>query len=258
MRSATGWRRPASAARSTFDVLSRRARSARSRSSSSAAPETAPRDERDDRAATILSPAPTVANLSPRVAERAAHAGDGDRRRRHRRRATARRRSAFGFQPGDIVVEVNGDEIGRVGRRCEAVAGDQVRAPGASTIDAAARSHPRSSSADDATMADLFAGEPRWPQAGSTRPLADRLRPQTLAEVIGQEHLTGHGRRADAHDRLGLARLDDLLGAARHRQDHRRPAARGRDGAGLRADLGDLLRRRRSEEGVRGGARCAA
>jgi putative ATPase len=39
-------------------------------------------------------------------------------------------------------------------------------------------------------MADLFgAGEPKKPQPG--RPLADRLRPKSLAEVVGQEHLTG-------------------------------------------------------------------
>jgi putative ATPase len=47
-------------------------------------------------------------------------------------------------------------------------------------------------------MADLFADEiPPPPRAGSREepradaPLADRLRPESLAEVIGQEHLTG-------------------------------------------------------------------
>ena len=39
-------------------------------------------------------------------------------------------------------------------------------------------------------MADLFeADRPEKPQ--KARPLADRLRPSTLAEVVGQEHLTG-------------------------------------------------------------------
>src|SRR6188768_1937181 len=39
-------------------------------------------------------------------------------------------------------------------------------------------------------MADLFAQEtPQKPEKG--RPLADRLRPKTLDEVVGQEHLTG-------------------------------------------------------------------
>src|SRR5215213_8933530 len=44
-------------------------------------------------------------------------------------------------------------------------------------------------------MADLFADQEiaRQPDAlAPNAPLADRLRPQTLAEVVGQEHLTGH------------------------------------------------------------------
>ena len=64
----------------------------------------------------------------------------------------------------------------------------------------------------------------------------------------------GRRRRADAHDPLRLARLDDLLGAARHRKDDGGAAARRRDRAAFRADLGGLLRCRRPEEGVRGGA----
>ncbi|MEE4152557.1 MAG: replication-associated recombination protein A [Erythrobacter sp.] len=46
-------------------------------------------------------------------------------------------------------------------------------------------------------MADLFGDEPPEPAAkdrqapGDAAPLADRLRPASLAEVIGQEHLTG-------------------------------------------------------------------
>ena len=44
-------------------------------------------------------------------------------------------------------------------------------------------------------MADLFASDPPPPQAADTpgedAPLADRLRPQSLGEVIGQSHLTG-------------------------------------------------------------------
>ncbi|AYO82062.1 replication-associated recombination protein A [Methylobacterium brachiatum] len=50
-------------------------------------------------------------------------------------------------------------------------------------------------------MSDLFASaEPpsgpdsgHAPVAAASRPLADRLRPQSLAEVVGQEHLTGEG-----------------------------------------------------------------
>ena len=44
-------------------------------------------------------------------------------------------------------------------------------------------------------MADLFANEPDSPPpahpAGENAPLADRLRPQNLQEVVGQDHLTG-------------------------------------------------------------------
>ena len=50
-------------------------------------------------------------------------------------------------------------------------------------------------------MSDLFASAepPSAPDSGhapvaeASRPLADRLRPQSLAEVVGQEHLTGEG-----------------------------------------------------------------
>jgi putative ATPase len=50
-------------------------------------------------------------------------------------------------------------------------------------------------------MSDLFASAepPSGPESGhapvaaASRPLADRLRPQSLAEVVGQEHLTGEG-----------------------------------------------------------------
>ena len=54
---------------------------------------------------------------------------------------------------------------------------------------------------------------------------------------------------------LGRAWQPDLLGTARHRQDHRCAPAGQRDRSCLRADLGDFLGRRRSEEGLRGRAR---
>ncbi|RYD47657.1 MAG: replication-associated recombination protein A, partial [Sphingomonadales bacterium] len=42
-------------------------------------------------------------------------------------------------------------------------------------------------------MADLFGTQEQAPRAEETLagPLADRLRPQTLEQVVGQEHLTG-------------------------------------------------------------------
>ena len=57
-------------------------------------------------------------------------------------------------------------------------------------------------------MADLFAPDPSDtpPEQDASRPLADRLRPRTLDEVIGQKHLLGPGgtlRRMIASGRLG-------------------------------------------------------
>lgn len=40
-------------------------------------------------------------------------------------------------------------------------------------------------------MADLFASSDAPPGTSGNAPLADRLRPETLTEVVGQEHLTG-------------------------------------------------------------------
>ena len=101
-------------------------------------------------------------------------------------------------------------------------------------------------------MADLF--ERRRPE----RPRTAAAGRSAAAGDAGGGRRPGasdrRGRRADAHDPLGLARLDDLLGTARHRQDDRSAAAGRRDRARLRADFGDLFRRRRPEEGVRGGA----
>ena len=55
-------------------------------------------------------------------------------------------------------------------------------------------------------MADLFARDPVEPAEDTTRPLADRLRPRSLDEVIGQTHLLGPDgtlRRMIASGRLG-------------------------------------------------------
>ena len=53
----------------------------------------------------------------------------------------------------------------------------------------------------ESPMADLFEAAGLTPHAPS--PLADRLRPQTLGEVVGQDHLLGEdgpiGRMAQAH-----------------------------------------------------------
>ncbi len=61
---------------------------------------------------------------------------------------------------------------------------------------------------------------------GTYRPLADRLRPQTLDEYVGQSHLLGRRRAAAARARVRPAAFDDPLGAARHRQDDAGPPGR--------------------------------
>ena len=64
-------------------------------------------------------------------------------------------------------------------------------------------------------MADLFdTSEPKAPDRN--RPLADRLRPRTLAEVIGQQQVLGSD-----------GPLGAMLGAAGRGQDHHREVAGG-------------------------------
>ena len=83
------------------------------------------------------------------------------------------------------------------------------------------------------------------------RPLADRLRPRKLAEVVGQDHLVGAGGHADAHAQERAPAEHDPVGSAGHRQDHGGAAAGGRDQARLRAALGDLLGRAGPAQGLR-------
>ena len=110
----------------------------------------------------------------------------------------------FGLRPKDIVLSVNGQKVSstRGSRICSTGTGPA----GASASTATARSSRRRC----ADMADLFgdappertrqelsrdvAGGGPAPRADDrSRPLADRLRPTSLAEVVGQEHLTGEG-----------------------------------------------------------------
>ena len=61
-------------------------------------------------------------------------------------------------------------------------------------------------------------------------PLAEALRPQSLDEVVGQQHLLGPGQAAAPRLRVGQAAFDDPVGPAGLGQDD----ARAPDGAGLR------------------------
>ena len=83
------------------------------------------------------------------------------------------------------------------------------------------------------------------------RPLADKLRPDKLADVVGQDHLLGARWCAHAHAGDAVARFADLLGPARHRQDNGGAAAGAGNRTLFRADFGDLFRRRRPEKSLR-------
>ena len=81
-------------------------------------------------------------------------------------------------------------------------------------------------------MTDLFQAAGLEPEA--PRPLADRLRPQSLDEVVGQEHLVGPGaplRRAPAQA-LG-PRLQGTVEARRRPVKERRPGPSGAGGPSL-------------------------
>ena len=109
-------------------------------------------------------------------------------------------------------------------------------------------------------MADLFADErpPRPPAEPRRRCAARRPAPPARARRGRRPGASDRARRRDrAHGRGGQARLDDPVGAAGHRQDQHRPAARRRGRPALRRHLGGLFRRRRPQEGVRRGAPMA-
>ena len=78
-------------------------------------------------------------------------------------------------------------------------------------------------------------------------PLAERMRPRTLDEFVGQRHLLGPGRLLARSARQRASRVADPLGAPGHRQDHARASARARP-AGTRAVA--LLRRAARREGA--------
>ena len=94
--------------------------------------------------------------------------------------------------------------------------------------------------------------------AAAPRPLADRLRPTALGEVLGQDHLVGPEGTLTRLLRSRSRALDHPLGTAGRGQDDGGAPAGRRDGPRVRAAVGDLFRRAGPTQGLRarGGAAC--
>ena len=85
------------------------------------------------------------------------------------------------------------------------------------------------------------------------------MRPRTLDEVVGQEHLLGPGQACCARRSRRRAALDDPVGAARLGQDHARLADGARGRRPLRRVLRGAVRREGDPPGRRrGGGRAHA
>ena len=155
---------------------------------------------------------------------RAARVRDGRRRDRACRRTSSRPptfASAFPCAPGRVAER----------RRRGGTPGVRGRAPARSTADEPVR---------------LRAASPSIP---STVPLAERMRPRTLDEIVGQDEVIGARPSAARDDRARPAAVDHPLGPAGHRQDHARAADRRPHPRRLRR----LQRRARRHQGGQGG-----
>ena len=86
------------------------------------------------------------------------------------------------------------------------------------------------------------------------RPLADRMRPRTLAEFTGQAHLLAPGRPLHRLLTEGVAALDGALGPAGQRQDDARPARGPRLQGAFHRAVGGGRGRQGHPRGGRGGA----
>ena len=86
-------------------------------------------------------------------------------------------------------------------------------------------------------MADLFAAAATEHLARQA-PLAARLRPATLDEIVGQEHLLGRRAAAAGADRGRPAVVGHPLGTAGHGQDDAGPAHRPHHREGVRPAVG--------------------
>ena len=191
----------------------------------------------------------TVANLSPAVAEELGleRAYSGVVIVAVRPRSPAQR---IGLQPGDRIL--SGQRRGSVvDLRLAQAAQPPQRSSGRSSSAAAISNSASSWAAEEMKKQGAERKEPSLFRSLAPQPLADRLRPQRLEDVVGQDHLLGAGRPDRPHGGVGPAHLDDPVGAAGLRQDDDRAPARAAHRPGVRAAVGGVLRRRRSAQGLR-------
>ncbi len=92
----------------------------------------------------------------------------------------------------------------------------------------------------------------------AARPLAERMRPRTTTEFVGQSHLLGAGQAPACRDRARRAAFADPVGPARHRQDHAGAADRRAQRRPVHRALGGAGRNQGYPRGGRAGAREAA
>ena len=89
----------------------------------------------------------------------------------------------------------------------------------------------------------------------ASRPLADRLRPNTLGEVVGQDHLLGEGGPLRRIAEGEAPRSMILWGPPGAGKTTIARLLASRAGPAFRAALGGVLRRRRPAQSLRGGPR---
>ena len=167
--------------------------------------------------------------------------------------ATARRRRVSASSAATSSLSVNGEKIAQT-RDLDRVADEQQ--PAVAHHHHARRPADLRGARRMSMRAPKRGGPSLFAAAGlehdAPRPLADKLRPTQACRSRRPGPSARARRRAHAHAGDALARLADLLGPARHRQDHGGAAAGAGDRPAFRADFGDVLRRRRPQEGVRG------
>ena len=91
------------------------------------------------------------------------------------------------------------------------------------------------------------------PRRRRAPPLADRMRPRTLDEFVGQQHLLAPGRPAARGDRARRPAVHPPVGPAGHRQDHARAPDRRDDERALHRVQRGAVRHQGDQGGDDGG-----